>query len=161
MLVSCAHTFLLLIYRYDLSISITRLSLKIRINLFKPVSTHATMTRNARNSFTFFFLSNCVNIVVKIAIDWVTSVENNTIFKIQSSFVAQHETTRFRIHIFCFCHSSHFSMKIIVLKFPIFYANTIFLNHADQNRQRINHFWLWWEIERERETGGKRDRGRL
>ena len=41
-------------------------------------------------------------------------------------------------------------MKIIVLKFPIFYANTIFLNHADQNRQRINHFWLWWEIERER-----------
>ena len=42
-------------------------------------------------------------------------------------------------------------MKIIVLKFPIFYANTIFLNHADQNRQRINHFWLWWEIERERE----------
>ena len=88
------------------------------------------------------FLSNCVNIVVKIAIDWVTSVENNTIFKIQSSFVAQHETTRFRIHIFCFCHSSHhFSTKIIVLRlFPIFYANIIFLNHADQNRQRINHF---------------------
>ena len=88
------------------------------------------------------FLSNCVNIVVKIAIDWVTSVENNTIFKIQSSFVAQHETTRFRIHIFCFCHSSHhFSTKIIVLRlFPIFYANIIFLNHADKNRQRINHF---------------------
>ena len=86
------------------------------------------------------FLSNCVNIVVKIAIDWVTSEENITIFEIQSSFVAQHESTRFRIHNFCFCHSSHFSTKIIVLRFPIFYANIIFLNHADQNRQKLNHF---------------------
>ena len=92
------------------------------------------------------FLSNCVNIVVKITIDWaVTSVKTRqkiTIFEIQSSFVAQHASTRFRIHIFCFCHSSHhFSTKIIVLRlFPIFYANIIFLNHADQNRQRINHF---------------------
>ena len=90
------------------------------------------------------FLSNCVNIVVKIAIDWaVTSVKTRqkiTIFEIQSSFVAQHASTRFRIHIFCFCHSSHLGTKIIVLKFPVFYANIIFLNHTDQNRQRINHF---------------------
>ena len=55
-----------------LSISITRLSLNFRINLFKPISTHATMTKNVRNAQNFF-LSNCVNIVVKIAIDLVTS----------------------------------------------------------------------------------------
>ena len=90
--------------------------------------------------------------MVKIAIDWATSRWKEKISqysKIQSSFVAQHDSTRFRIHIFCFCHSSHFSMKIIVLKFPIFYANTIFLNHADQNRQRINHFNFSKRVERE------------
>ena len=61
--------------------------------------------------------------------------------KIQSSFVAQHDSTRFRIHIFLFLSLLPVSVtKIIVLRFPIFYANIIFFESRRSKQTKDQPF---------------------
>jgi len=62
--------------------------------------------------------------------------------KIQSSFVAQHDSTRFRIHIFLFLSLLPVSVtKIIVLKFPLFfYANKIFFESRRSKQTKDQPF---------------------